>query len=30
VGSDVSPAALQLLADEIRSGLEGIERLIRD
>ena len=30
VGGDVSPAALQLLADEIRSGLEGIERLIRD
>jgi len=29
-GSDVSPAALQLLADEIRSGLEDIERLIRD
>lgn len=30
LGSDVSPAALQLLADEIRSGLEDIERLIRD
>jgi len=29
-GGDVSPAAMQLLADEIRSGLQGIERLIRD
>ncbi|MBA2772194.1 MAG: hypothetical protein H0U34_09335 [Sphingomonas sp.] len=29
IGSDVSPAALQLLADEIRSGVEDIERLIR-
>ena len=29
-GSDVSPQALQLLADEIRTGLEEIERLIRD
>ncbi len=30
IGSDVSPAALQLLADEIRAGIQGIERLIRD
>ena len=30
IGSDVSPAALQLLADEIRTGLADIERLIRD
>ena len=29
IGSDVSPAALQLLADEIRVGVEEIERLIR-
>ncbi|MBA2635731.1 MAG: hypothetical protein H0U83_03420 [Sphingomonas sp.] len=30
VGGDVSSAALALLADEIRSSLESIERLIRD
>ena len=30
LGSDVSPAAMQLLADEIRAGIEDIERLIRD
>lgn len=30
IGSEVSPAALQLLADEIRAGLDEIERLIRD
>lgn len=30
IGSDVSPAALQLLADEIRAGIVDIERLIRD
>lgn len=29
LGSDVNPAALELLADEIRAGLEDIERLIR-
>jgi hypothetical protein len=29
-GSDVSPAALELLAEEIRAGLQDIERLIRD
>ena len=29
-GRDVSPQALQLLADEIRIGLQDIERLIRD
>ena len=30
LGGDVSPAAMQLLADEIRAGLEDIEKLIRD
>ncbi len=30
IGSDVSPAAMQLLADEIRSSIADIERLIRD
>ena len=30
LGSDVSPAALELLADEIRAGIQDIERLIRD
>lgn len=29
LGSDVSPAALEMLAEEIRSGLEDIERLLR-
>ena len=29
-GGDASAAALRLLAEEIRSGLEGLERLIRD
>ena len=30
LGGDVSPAAMQLLADEIRAGLADIETLIRD
>lgn len=30
IDSDVSPAALQHLADEIRAGIDDIERLIRD
>ena len=30
MGGDVSPAAMQLLADEIRAGLADIEKLIRD
>ena len=29
-GQDVSPAAMQLLADEIRAGLEDIDKLVRD
>ena len=29
LGSDVSPEAMQLLADEIRAGLDDIEKLIR-
>ena len=29
-GGDVSAEAMQLLADEIRAGLEDIEKLIRD
>jgi hypothetical protein len=28
-GSDVSPAALELLAEEIRAGLQDIEQLIK-
>jgi hypothetical protein len=30
IGGDVSPAALELLAEELRAGLEEIEKLIRD
>ena len=30
LGSDVSAAAMQLLADEIRAGIDDIEKLIRD
>jgi hypothetical protein len=30
LGADVSPAAMQLLADEIRAGVADIERLLRD
>jgi hypothetical protein len=30
MGEEVSPAALQLLADEIRAGVADIEQLIRD
>ena len=29
-GGDANAAALRLLADEIRKGLDGLERLIRD